>query len=72
MIPPDNQQLQMRARDLARRSDRLGRPLCGRFVSGPERGICLHEAHACGVEASFDGGWPGAERAQCCFHPADV
>ena len=68
----EEEQLQQRLRDLARRSERIGIPVCGRFMTGAQRALCVHEARECGVEVSFDGGWPEAERVQPCFHPADV
>ena len=42
----------------------------GRFVTGEERSLALRAAREARVAASFDGGWPDAERVQVCFHPA--
>ena len=42
----------------------------GRFLTGEERALAVHEARAAGVAVSFEGGWPDAERWQVCFHPA--
>lgn len=66
----DGEQLQLRLHQGAERADRLDRPVTGRFLAAEERALALREARACGVSASFDGGWDGAERAQVCFHPA--
>ncbi|MBQ8653635.1 MAG: hypothetical protein IJ507_01750 [Clostridia bacterium] len=63
-------QLQLRLHQLAERADRLDRPVCGRFLTREECALAVHEARLCGVEASFDGGWDGAERVQVCCHPA--
>lgn len=63
-------QTALRLRQGASRADRLEAPVPGRFLTGEERALAVHEARACGVEASFDGGWPEAERVQVCFHPA--
>ena len=67
----ESQQLQMRLRQEAMRADKLYRSVPGRFVTGEERALAVHEARAVGVAVSFDGGWPDAERVQVCFHPAD-
>ena len=64
--------LKLRLHEFAAKADRTGLAVPGRFVSGEERSLALHEAHQQGVEASFSGGWPDAERVQCCFHPFDV
>lgn len=69
MTHPSQEQLQLRLRENAARADRLWTPVCGRFVSGAERAICLHEAHEAGVAVSFSGGYDEAERVQPCFHP---
>ena len=53
----------------AERAMRSGRAVPGRFVSGLERQTALREAHACEVQACFDGGSPEAERVQVCFVP---
>lgn len=45
-------------------------PIPGRFVTGEERALAVHAAREARVAASFDGGWPDAERVQVCFHPA--
>lgn len=63
------EQLTLRLRQGAERAERLDRACPGRFVAGEERSVAVHEARQCGVEASFDGGWPEAERVQVCFHP---
>ncbi len=41
----------------------------GRFVTGEERALAVHVAREARIAVSFDGGWPGAEREQVCFHP---
>ena len=63
-------QLALRLRQNAERADRLDMPVPGRFVTGEERAMALHAAKEARVAASFDGGWPDAERVQVCFHPA--
>ncbi|MBQ4580331.1 MAG: hypothetical protein IJA83_06685 [Clostridia bacterium] len=63
-------QLALRLRQNAERADRLDMPVPGRFVTGEERAMALHAAREARVAASFDGGWPDAERVQVCFHPA--
>ena len=63
-------QLALRLRQNAERADRLDIPVPGRFVTGEERAMALHAAKEARVAASFDGGWPDAERVQVCFHPA--
>ena len=63
-------QLQLRLRQGAERADRMDLCVPGRFLSGEERQWALAAARASGVTASFDGGWPDAERVQVCFHPA--
>lgn len=67
-----DEQAQLRLREMARRSDRTWQPVCGRFITGAERSVCIHEARECGVLVSFDGGWQEAERVQPCFHPDGV
>lgn len=64
-----DQQL-LRLRQNAQRADRLDLPVPGRFVTGEERAAAVHAAREAGVAASFDGGWPDADREQVCFHPA--
>ena len=56
----------------AQKADRLYAAVACRFVTGEERSWSVHHARENGVTASFDGGWPDAERVQVCFHPADV
>ncbi len=63
-------QLALRLRQNAERADRLDVPVPGRFVAGEERSLAVHAAREARVAASFDGGWPDAERVQVCFHPA--
>ena len=65
-----NPQLALRLRQNAERSDRLDMPVPGRFVTGEERAMAIHAAREARVAASFDGGWPDAERVQVCFHPS--
>ena len=62
-------QLLLRLRQQAERADRLDLPVPGRFVTGEERAAAVHAARESRVAASFDGGWPEAEREQVCFHP---
>lgn len=62
-------QLTLRLRQNAERADRLDTAAPGRFVTGVERSLALHAAKEAQVAASFDGGWPDAERVQVCFHP---
>ncbi len=63
-------QLALRLRQNAERADRLDMPVPGRFVTGEERAMAVHAAKEARVAATFDGGWPDAERVQVCFHPA--
>lgn len=63
-------QLALRLRQNAERADRMDMPVPGRFVTGEERSLAVHAAREGCVAVSFDGGWPGAERVQVCFHPA--
>lgn len=63
------EQLLLRLRQNAERADRLDMPVPGRFVTGEERAAAIHAAREARVAASFDGGWPDAEREQVCFHP---
>ena len=65
-------QTALRLRQGAQRAERLDCAVAGRFVTGMERQEAQREAHACGVSASFDGGWDEAERVQVCFHHSDV
>ena len=62
-------QLALRLKQGAERADRMDMPVPGRFLTGEERAMAVHEARAAGVTVSFDGGWPEAERVQVCFHP---
>lgn len=66
----ETKQLQLRLHQMAERTDRLDRPVTGRFLTAEERSLAIHEARSCGVAVAFDGGWADAERAQVCFHPA--
>lgn len=66
------EQLALRLRQNAERADRLDCAVPGRFVTGEERSLAVHAARETQVSASFDGGWPDAERVQVCFHPAWV
>lgn len=68
----DAGQLTLRLRQWAQRAERLEAPVPGRFLAGDERSAALREARQAGVKASFDGGWPEAERVQVCFHPEDT
>lgn len=61
-------QTALRLRQGAQRAEKLDRAVPGRFVTGMERQEAQREAKACGVLASFDGGWDDAERVQVCFH----
>lgn len=65
-------QTALRLRQGAQRAEKLDRAVPGRFVTGMERQEAQREAKACGVLASFDGGWDDAERVQVCFHPDGV
>ena len=65
-----SEQLALRLRQNAERADRMDIPVPGRFVTGEERAMAIHAAREARVAASFDGGWPDAERVQVCFHPA--
>ena len=69
MRTDEGQQLQLRLHQEASRAEKLDRPVTGRFLAAEERALALREAKAAGVTASFDGGWPDAERVQVCFHP---
>lgn len=64
------EQLALRLHQQAERADRMDIPVPGRFVTGEERAMAVHAAREARVAASFDGGWPDAERVQVCFHPA--
>ena len=70
MKPEQSGQLALRLKQGAERADRMDLPVPGRFVTGEERALAVHEARAACVSVSFDGGWPSAERVQVCFHPA--
>ena len=63
------EQLALRLRQNAERADRMDMPVAGRFVTGEERAMAIHAAREAHLAASFDGGWPDAERVQVCFHP---
>ncbi|MGN0778635.1 MAG: YlmH/Sll1252 family protein [Aristaeellaceae bacterium] len=63
-------QTQLRLRQCAERTDKLGIPVTGRFLTAEEQSLARQEARRCGVEVSFSGGWQEAERVQPCFHPA--
>jgi len=63
-------QLALRLRQNAERADRMDMPVPGRFVTGEERAMAVHAAREARVAASFEGGWPDAEREQVCFHPS--
>ncbi len=63
------EQLALRLHQQAERADRMDIPVPGRFVTGEERAMAVHAAREARVAASFDGGWPDAERVQVCFHP---
>lgn len=63
-------QLALRLRQEAERSERMDMPVPGRFLTGEERAQAVHMAREAGVQAVFDGGWADAERVQVCFHPA--
>lgn len=69
-MPKGSEQLALRLRQNAERADRMDIPVPGRFVTGEERAMAIHAAREARVAASFDGGWPDAERVQVCFHPA--
>ena len=69
-MPKGSEQLALRLRQNAERADRMDIPVPGRFVTGEERAMAIHAAREARVAASFDGGWPDAERGQVCFHPA--
>lgn len=70
MVKEVSAQLGLRLLQNAERADRLDIAVPGRFVTGEERAMAIHAAREAGVTASFDGGWPDAERVQVCFHPA--
>ena len=57
-------QTQLRLHQQAERAERLGVPVTGRFLAAEEQSLARQEAARCGVEVSFDGGWPEAERAR--------
>jgi len=62
-------QAALRLRQAALRADRIGAAVPGRFVTGEERAMAVHEARAADVTAAFNGGFSDAERVQVCFHP---
>lgn len=70
MIRTEQEQLRLRLHQGAERAARMDMAVPGRFVTGEERAVALHEAHESGVQASFYGGYDEAERVQVCFHPA--
>jgi len=71
MVKVENQeQLALRLRQAAQKAAKIDRPVPGRFVTGAERALAVHEARAAAVAVAFDGGWDDAERWQVCFHPA--
>lgn len=63
-------QTALRLRQSAQRAERMDMPVPGRFVTGEERAMAVHEARTAGVAVTFDGGFPDAQRVQACFHPA--
>ena len=65
----ETQALRVRLSELARRAGERWQPLCSRFLSAEERDMAMRCAAENGVDAVFDGGWPEAERVQCCFCP---
>lgn len=69
MIRTEQEQLRLRLRQGAERAARMDIPAPGRFVTGEERAMAVHEAREAGVQVSFDGGYDEAERVQVCFHP---
>lgn len=69
MVKNEEEQIRLRLRQAAERAAKTDRAVPDRFVTGEERSWAAHEARQAGVEATFDGGWADAERAQVCFHP---
>lgn len=67
---PEQGQTALRLRQGAERAERLDLAVPGRFVTGEERSLAVHQAREAGVTVSFDGGFGDAERMQVCFHPA--
>lgn len=67
----EQEQLRLRLHQGAERAARAYAAVPGRFVTGEERALAVHEARASGVSVSFDGGYDEAERVQVCFHPFD-
>ena len=63
--------LALRLRQGASRAEKLGMACPGRFVAAEERAQAQAAARGAGVAVSFDGGWPGCERVQVCFHPQE-
>ena len=63
--------LQARLGELARRCQRTGQPQCSRFLPPQAQGMAQRCAQAAGVACAFDGGWAEAERTQCCFYPPE-
>ncbi len=59
----------MLLREGAIRAARTGNAVPGRFLPAADCGDAVHAAREAGVAASFDGGYPDAERVQVCFHP---
>lgn len=70
MRTEEQKQTQLRLHQLAERADKLDRALAGRFLTGEERSLAIHEGRLCGVDTAFDGGWPDAERVQVCYYPS--
>lgn len=68
----EGEALRVRLDELARRAGERWQPLCSRFLTLEEQDTAQRCAAEHGVAADFDGGWEGAERAQCCFHPWEV
>lgn len=66
MIRDDS--VQLRLHQEAIRCQKTGRPCAGRFLSGNEQALAIHEAREAGVQIAFDGGFDDAERVQPCFY----
>lgn len=69
MIMDETPQTALRLRQGAEKSAKTGQCVLGRFLTGAEKALAVHQARKSGVRALFDGGWEEAERVQVCFCP---
>lgn len=67
---PEGELLRLRA--AAQRSTRTMSPVSGRFLPLSLTADALRISRDAGVQASFFGGYEGADRVQVCFHDPDI